>query len=275
MNKHNKIQTSVTQQYLGYCETPTLWSNDSIYNLNQFKELKHKSDSSIFTKHHLPKRLGKRIEHFVFNDINQDTELTLLAQNLQIQHDKQTIGELDALLLVQNQPVHLEIIYKFYLYDPLLGPQELNCWIGPNRNDSLIQKLNKLKNKQMPLLQHLQTQHYLNDLNLNVTAIRQQVLFKAQLFLPETTDLWPNTLLNKACIVGTYFKKEHLLSLSHCQFYLPTKLEWIIGAHEYVSWLTSDLFFKELAICFNNKKSPLVWIKYPNQVLKRCFMVWW
>lgn len=275
MNKTNKPQTSITQQYLGYSNTPILWSNDIIYELNQFSELKHKLDASLFEADNLPTRLGKRIEHFVFNDINKHPELKLLIKNLQIQKDKQTIGELDALLLVRHQPVHLEIIYKFYLYDPKLGTQELDCWIGPNRNDSLIKKLDKLKHKQMPLLLHSQTQPYLKDLNLNTTDISQQVLFKAQLFLPATMSSLPNTILNKACFVGSYFNKEQLITLSHCEFYIPTKLEWLIEANDNVSWLNSDKFNKAIEICFNNKRSPLVWIKYPNQVIKRSFIVWW
>jgi len=274
MNEEFKHLTSIQQQYIGFCNTPKLWIADAIYNLNQFQDLKSVSDAA-FNETQLPTRLGKRLEHFVFHDINVNAKLTLLAQNIQIQHDKQTIGELDALLLVNNQPVHLEIIYKFYLYDPKLGPQELNCWIGPNRNDSLFLKLDKLKNKQLPLLRHPHTQPYLKDLGLKASEIQQQVLFKAQLFLPETIKSLSNTLLNKDCIVGTYINKEQLLALSHCQFYMPTKLEWLIETHDNVLWQTSDLFFKEVEYCFKSKRSPMVWIQNPDQVLKRCFVVWW
>jgi len=53
-----------------------------------------------------------------------------------------------------NKPIHLEIIYKFYLYDPSIGLTQLDHWIGPNRRDSLVKKLTKLKQKQLPLLYH-------------------------------------------------------------------------------------------------------------------------
>lgn len=271
MNKERNLLTSIQEQYLGYSHTPKLWVDDSIYKLKQFQDLKN----SIFKETNIPTRLGKRIEHFVFHDINKDSDLNLMVENLQIQQDKQTIGEIDALLLVNNQPVHLEVIYKFYLYDPQLGPQELNCWIGPNRNDSLLKKLDKLKNKQLPLLRHPQTQPYLKDLDLKPSDIEQQVLFKAQLFLPETLDALPNTVLNNACIVGSYMNKQQLLTVSHCQFYMPTKLEWLIEAHDHVSWQSSDLFFKEIEHCFNRKQSPMIWIRYPDLILKRCFVVWW
>ena len=36
--------------------------------------------------------------------------------------------------------LHLELVYKFYLYDKNLGEKEIERWIGPNRSDSLLEK---------------------------------------------------------------------------------------------------------------------------------------
>jgi len=62
------------------------------------------------------------------------------------------VGELDCLILRDKKPIHLEVIYKFYLYDASVGDTEIAHFIGPNRKDSLIEKLTKLQEKQLPIL---------------------------------------------------------------------------------------------------------------------------
>ena len=44
-----------------------------------------------------------------------------------------------------KQVIHMELAYKFYLFDPNISSESINNWIGPNRNDSLNEKLEKLK----------------------------------------------------------------------------------------------------------------------------------
>ena len=66
-------------------------------------------------------------------------------KNYQIQNKKTTVGELDFILQKNHSPIHLEVIYKFYLYDDTFGNSEIEHWIGPNRNDNLVKKLTKLK----------------------------------------------------------------------------------------------------------------------------------
>src|SRR5690606_23106204 len=122
------------------------------------------------------------------------------------QDGKRTIGELDALLMTEIGPVHLEIVYKFYLYDPDEGQTELSHWIGPNRKDNLLQKLKKLKEKQFSLLYHSKTQPLLDNLGLILDEIKQQVLFKAQLFLPLGHQNTVFFQLNPACVKGFYLK---------------------------------------------------------------------
>ncbi|WP_415859547.1 DUF1853 family protein [Aureibaculum sp. 2210JD6-5] len=110
--------------------------------------------------------------------------MKILTENIQVQHDKRTVGELDCILIKDNTPIHLEIIYKFYLYDNSVGSSEIEHWIGPNRNDTLLKKLTKLKEKQLPLLYSEHTKPILDDFNLNPKIINQLVYFKAQLFTP-------------------------------------------------------------------------------------------
>jgi hypothetical protein len=265
---------ALLKQYLGYKSTPQLWHDDLVYGFNQFQY------ETIFNNlqlafNNIPNRLGKRVEHFVYHDLQQHPDIQLLAHNLQIQVDKQTIGELDALLLVAGKPIHLEIVYKFYLYDPDVGITELDHWIGPNRNDSLVQKLEKLKTKQFALLHRKECAHYLESLGLQAQDIEQHVLFKAQLYVPKSFKFNDISSLNTDCIMGTYIKKEVLPTLSDCQFYMPSKLDWLVEPHHAVQWQTHNDIESQLTVFLNNHQSPLLWIQHPNQSLERCFIIWW
>ena len=265
---------AIDVQYQGFANTPNLWFGDSVYGLNQFEYTSH-SNTEITDIANLPYRLGKRVEHFVCYDLEQHSDINLLAHNLQIQHNKQTIGELDVLLKHKQQPVHLEIIYKFYVYDPTVGTSELEHWIGPNRKDSLVQKLEKLKNKQLPLLFRPDTASYLQDLGLDSGQIQQNVLFKAQLFVPRVLKNSHFEQVNNACIAGVYIKKEVLPSFQYCQFYIPSKVNWLAGIQPQITWLEYANFNTELQVFLDKNQSPLVWIKHPNGNTERVFVVWW
>lgn len=147
--KTNDLQ----RNFEGYLQTPILWQNTEVYGLQHYalKPMKVEAFTKEITQN---LRLGKLVERFVFSQLGEDSECQILAENLQIQDGKRTIGELDALILDKGKPIHLEIVYKFYLFDPHENDNELSHWIGPNRKDSLLQKLEKLREKQLPLLYH-------------------------------------------------------------------------------------------------------------------------
>lgn len=261
-------------QYQGYLKTPNLWYGNVIYNLEQ---LDMSIDGLESFDLPLPKniRLGKRVEHFVFYELKQHPDVSVLAENIQIQQDKLTLGELDALLLFGDTPIHLEIIYKFYVYDASVGETELDHWIGPNRKDSLVAKLKKLKNKQLPLLYHSETQKFLKKHDLEVEKIEQKVLFKAQLFVPYRSKKTDYGLINKACIRGYYLKPEELQLFKDCKFYIPTKANWLVTAYTNVNWLVYVDFIAAVTTILDWQTAPLVWIKHPNGEMETCFIVWW
>ncbi|MCX7548096.1 DUF1853 family protein [Xanthomarina sp. F1114] len=261
-------------QYQGYVNTQNLWRNQDVYNLQQ---LELSSKWSISFNETLPKniRLGKRVEQFVFFQLKQLPQIKIVFENLQIQKEKHTIGEMDGLILINSQPVHLEIIYKFYVYDESVGSNSLEHWIGPNRKDSLIQKLDKLKNKQLPLLYHPETSKYLEKHNINIEEIKQQVLFKAQLFLPFNKTIPDLKLINSASVVGFYLKQGEISQFKTSKFLIPSKANWLQEPHTQVTWLTYTLFLESITPILENKTAPLIWIKLPNGELKKCFVVWW
>lgn len=254
-------------------ETPLLWNDTSIYGLKSFilnNSNPRPFDGSVTDN----LRLGKMVERFVSHQLKADPECTILTENIQVQDGKRTIGELDALIMTDDGPVHLEIIYKFYLYDPDEGTTEIAHWIGPNRKDALVQKLNKLKEKQLPLLYHPKTQPLLDELGLTLTKIKQQVLFKAQLFLPLDFKEAAFDDLNPACVKGFYIKRDELHRFKNAQFYIPQKRDWIMNGHETVAWLDYTNFTTEVNSWLTEKRSPLCWLKEAGKI-EKFYVVWW
>ena len=261
------------QNFRGYLNTPNLWQYAEVYDMQQYDF--GESTSKKFTdKVAKNLRLGKLVERFVFQQLSDKDASDILAENIQIQDGKRTIGELDALLMTTYGPVHLEIIYKFYLYDPNVSNDELSHWIGPNRKDSLLQKLDKLKEKQLPLLYHPKTQPVLEDLELSITEIKQQVLFKAQLFLPLNLQKTPFLKLNPKCVQGFYVTLDKLYQFKTAQFYIPEKINWLMEVNDNVQWLDYDDFTSDVAVWLDKRMSPLFWMKN-NGILQKFFVVWW
>lgn len=259
--------------YQGFLNTSLLWHSNDLLELNQ---LQVSDTDTLLFKRSLQKRLrlGQLAEQFIFNQLEQLGDCRILAENIQIQKEKQTLGELDALIELVGKPIHLEIIYKFYLYDDTLGASEIEQWIGPNRNDSLIEKLTKLKNKQLPLLYSSECKSTLEKLNLKPQDFQQYVFFKAQLFVPYLKSV-NFSQLNKACVCGFYINKSQLNDFNACKFYIPSKLDWFLDVDDSVDWLDFESFILESEIFLSQSKSPLIWIKKSDDTLLKSFLVWW
>jgi len=264
---------ALQKRYEGYLNTPCLWQQDSVFNLLQFEISSQTQKIDIAVDDNL--RLGKYVERLVSFELEQQKDISVLAENIQIQRDKLTLGELDCLLLKDNKPIHLEIIYKFYLYDKSVGTYEIERFIGPNRKDSLVEKLDKLKDKQLPLLYNNDCKPFLEKLELKAETISQQVYFKAQLFLPFTDKNIKLKTLNNNCVVGFYINKNELHQFSHCKFYLPNKIDWLIIPHSNVDWLTFESFNTIAQKYFEQKYSSLIWVKLKTGLIKKVFLVWW
>ena len=260
-------------QYQGFLNTPVLWKPDIVFGLKQF-ELSTINTVPFNKSIAKQLRLGKRVERFASHLFKQHKGINILAENIQIQHHKTTVGEIDCIIEKNEQPIHLEIVYKFYLFDERVGNTELEHWIGPNRNDNLIKKLTKLKEKQLPLLYRSETEPLLKKLNLSPETIQQRVYFKAQLFIPYNEK--PSfKLLNTDCIKGFYIKLNELDQFKNCKFFIPSKVNWLQEVQTQISWLDFNQFSSKLLPIIQNKTSPLCWIKYPNGEVKTFFVVWW
>lgn len=267
-------ETVIELQYLGYLNTPCLWTHTSLLGLEQF-EISKAVYKPYKKQKNLNQRLGHRVEQFVFQELSDDDSIQIIAQNVQIKADKRTIGELDCIIKHSNSPIHLEVIYKFYLYDESVGYSELEHWIGPNRNDSLIEKITKLKQKQLPLLYKPETEMFLKQLDINTSNIKQQVYFKAQLFVPYAMIGISLRQINNACITGYFINYTVLETLHKHQFYIPQKLDWLTEVHTDVNWISFEDVQPVITTLIHKRKSPLCWIKSQKGDLQKLFVVWW
>lgn len=264
---------NIQKRYKGFLQTSYLWKKDVIYRLQQFEIESKSTKITIDIDEKL--RLGKYIERFVSFELSQKSSIEIICENIQIQKNKRTLGELDCILLENDTPIHLEIIYKFYLYDASVGKNEIDHFIGPNRKDSLIEKLEKLKYKQLPLLYSKECLEFLKSTNINDTKIVQKVYFKAQLFVPYSTKSIHLKDINNQCIVGFYIYKKELQQFSNCKFYIPIKKDWLVIPHQNVSWLNFSEFLNNSIEYLDRKFSTLCWMKKQNGEIEKFFLVWW
>lgn len=210
------------------------------------------------------KRLGKLAEDLFSVWIENNNEWKLLFNNLQIFDQKNTIGELDTCLQNVNTKkyYHIELVTKFYLYNPNYHHDDIKAWIGPNRNDSLFQKIEKLKNKQLPLLFNPLTKEVLKKYKIPINQIEQKVCFKAQLFIPANFNKKLNTF-NHNCISGFYMDFEKFISnykTSH-KYYIPNKQDWLRLPETQTAWLSLHLIIDKIQLFMEANQSVMVWTK--------------
>ena len=263
----------IQKRYEGFLQTNFLWKNNSVYELHPFKIVATSSKIDIIIDEKL--RLGKYVERFVSYQLQQEHNISIICENIQIQREKITLGELDCIVLRDEKTIHLEIIYKFYLYDNSVGETEIEHFIGPNRKDSLVDKLKKLKEKQLPLLYSKECAAYLKSVSLNIDEIEQQVYFKAQLFVPFSEENYVFKELNPECVIGFYINKKELNLFKDCKFFIPNKKDWLIIPHKNVEWINFHPFKEKSSEYLERAFSPLCWMKKSNGEIKKLFLVWW
>ena len=220
-------------------------------------------------------RLGQLVERLVGKLLRASSNFDVLHENVQVLDDRRTIGEIDFLLeeKTTHEIIHLELAYKFYLFDLSISKEPINNWIGPNRNDSLIEKLEKLKTKQFPLVHDERTQAQLPHLNL--TNVRQELCLMVSLFVPFQYhgDLEPQY---QHAIKGYYLNWGTFKSLNHSgiSYSIPNKKEWGIAPSENENWLQFEEVQERILRSIQEKQCPLVWQKHGGK-FSVFFVTWW
>jgi hypothetical protein len=220
-------------------------------------------------------RLGHLAEKIVSELIKSSTNYKVLYENIQIIENKKTIGEIDFIIeeIVTSQVIHLELAYKFYLFDPNISSQPINNWIGPNRNDSLREKLDKLKHKQLPLLYHNCAKAKFN--NIKIDEVTQAICLFVSLFIPYEYKGSFSPIYEKA-IQGFYLNFETFASIDNTakEYHLPPKKEWGMNPFENENWTDFAGVENLIAASIEEKQASLCWQKCKDSYLA-FFIVWW
>ncbi len=272
----------IKNEYLGFLNSKPLWIDKALLGISQFdiEELQENDilpDSSEINIRD-NEVLGKRIECFFEYCIINSDRYEVMAKNIQVYQGKITIGELDFLIKDHgdNKTLHIEVVYKFYLYDSLIEG-ELQQWIGPNRKDTLLQKIEKLKTKQLPLLYRDETLPILEDLHIKPNNVYQSVCYMANLFVPLSRKNTIFPIVNNRCIIGFCLPSEAFTSEQYgtYHFNIPRKKDWVTDPKYCDTWFSFDHITEHVHISLSQKKSPLLWMKSNEDSYERFFVVWW
>ena len=137
----------------------------------------------------------------------------------------------------------------------------------------MIQKLEKLKRKQFPLLHHKRTK--LKFKNLQIDEFSQALCLLVSLFIPYQYKASLNPIYKKA-IKGYYLNLETFRSLDHSDkmYCVPSKKEWGMSPTENENWTSFNGIVKYLNTSMEEKQAPLCWEKQ-NDTYAAFFVVWW
>lgn len=264
-------------QITGFLNTPPIWLA-SQFGLEQFNF--PLVNLNAFSPTPIPQklRLGHQMEHVCKQVLNHCKEYNVLVHNLPIRDGKQTLGEIDFILqdVESKQLIHVELTYKFYLINAD-RTDSIHKLIGPNKRDAFFTKIEKIRNKQIPLIHSKEGSSTLAEIEIDSTKIDHQVCFKAQLFKPFNHDLLNLSPLNEKCISGYWLRISDLQSdiFKNKQFYIPTKSQWVIEPHIAVHWISYTKASLEINDRLHNQNSPMVWMKKNETEFEKFFVVWW
>lgn len=220
-------------------------------------------------------RLGHLAETIVSELIKASKNIKVLHENIQVVEDKKTIGEIDFILedVVTTELIHMELAYKFYLFDPSISSEPINNWIGPNRNDSLKEKLEKLKRNQFPLLYHPCTQSQLPGIDLGKAS--QALCLLVSLFVPYDFEASLHPAFQKV-VKGHYLSFEAFSSLDHSakSYHIPAKKEWGMPPAENETWTDFKGVEKAILKSIRERQAPLCWQRH-GDTHSVFFIVWW
>ncbi|MBZ9650455.1 DUF1853 family protein [Psychroflexus montanilacus] len=222
--------------------------------------------------------LGKRAEIFFKYYLQLSNPYKQIAYSLQVIDEKTTLGEFDFICedKVLEETLHVELVNKIYLYDDNLHENPDYCWIGPNRRDRFIDKLEKLKTQQFPLLYHPLAESSLKELNIDPWKVKQKLCFKAILFLPEYCNTRFFTT-NLEAVAGYFYTLEEFLNKKwkNNTFFIPKKINWFTDESQHTKWNSYSKTLFQLQEFMEQKQSVMLFRRNKKGETRKCFVVWW
>lgn len=269
-------QAKIVKQNEGFLKTPQLFKTKDALGVKPFQTYEKTAPSAIeslsdeFSKH---KYLGKRAEFFLLQYLKSSERFSKIFHSIQIQEGTTTIGEVDVVCFDKSRQkwLHIELVYKLYVFVGDKDYDDFTQWIGPNLKDRLDYKINKLKTHQLPMGRHTDILDKIGTEN-----IESYCCFKAKLFL-NSKKQFKSQYLNADCISGHYLNFEDFKALRHenALFYVPEKVDWVCEAKQHTSWYNFDKAKTLLQPSIKDKRARLVWQKTPSGKILEYFVVWW
>lgn len=268
----------------GFLNTQPLWRKEQ-FGLQQFEM--PAVNLSSFTPKPIPTnlRLGHQVE-FIFKQLLEHSkDFQVVAHNIQVKKGNDTIGELDFIVrdvrFRESAPtppplLHIELTYKFYIIDPRIS-EPIHRLMGPNRRDMFFTKMEKTRDKQLPLVFTQEGKKTLEMIGVHPKNLEQQTYFIGQLFVPYEKDMPSIRPLNKGCIKGfwLHFNQFKLDIFKKDYYYIPYKYEWLHEPHLDQIWLNHYDTMMDINMRHISERAPMIWRRKHDDTLEKFFVVWW
>ncbi|MDP2243962.1 DUF1853 family protein [Pseudomonas sp.] len=183
-----------------WCRTPGMLA-DWLLRLDQ-------DPSSLLNwlAQHSVRRLGLYYERLWQFALHAAPGIELLAANLPIRQNGQTLGELDLLLRDEEGVHHLELAIKLYLGPQQQSGAELAHWIGPGSRDRLDIKLDHLSQHQLPMSARGEARPALAELDL--ASAQAALWLGGYLFYPWPKPCEPPPGANPQHLTGRWLHRR-------------------------------------------------------------------
>ena len=261
----------------GFYTTEPLWTKTQ-FGVEQFEFPKTSLEKLNIKPIPERIRLGHKMEHVFEQLIGHNSDWYVVAKNLLIDRNKERLGELDFIIhnKLSNENYHIELAYKFYIINPEIT-EPIHRLMGPNKRDMFFTKLEKLKNKQFPLLFSDELKLQLQELSVETEKVKQQVCFKTQLFVPYQEERVSIRPLNRNCIVGSWihFDDFNTPEFKNYKYYIPYKQEWVITPSLNSAYNSHYDTLLNINLRMLKENAPMLWVKKPDETIEKLFVVWW
>jgi uncharacterized protein len=206
-------------------------------------------------------RLGLYFERLWQFFLAQDPDVELLAHNLPVREGGRTLGEFDCLYYCRRRQrhCHLELAVKYYLgYGTAAGgASPWSAWLGPNSQDRLDLKLDRLLQHQVRLADQPRGAEVLREHGIEDPLRELEV--KGYLFRHPGQALPPPRGLDPARSLGHWWRLEELPGalLPRRRYQVLPRLQWLSPVHARPGeGMTADELFSALQAHFGARRQP-------------------
>ena len=190
----------------------------------------------------------------------------LLAQNLQVQESNKTLGEFDLITNRAGKNLHIELAVKYYLGVPdnrCKQASQWQQWLGPNCNDRLDIKMQRLLSHQLRLSQ---TKAGKACLNKHITGeLSCNLQLQGYLFYPAHSTMPTPQHIGNDHLRGKWYYLDHFLTelenLNNSLWLNTPKSRWLSKVVEHTDSpdiLSNTLLAQQLRAYFASSAKPAI-----------------